>query len=126
MAYNAYSRYQEQTIMTMTPGEQVVRLFEECEKQLSIAAVCIDEKKIQATNDALQKTQRIFNYLNTSLDYKYPVSKGLASLYDYFIRRLVEANIKKDRGIIEEILPMVRELRETFQQAERLARIKGN
>ncbi len=124
MAYNAYSKYQEQSIMTMTPGEMVVRLFEECEKQLNFAIVSIDEQNIQATNNALQKTQRIFNYLKASLDFKYQVSNGLASLYDFFVSRTVEANIKKNKELIAEILPLVTELRETFQQGERLARIK--
>jgi len=124
MAYNAYSKYQEQSIMTMTPGEMVVRLFEECEKQLNFAIVSIDEQNIQASNNALQKTQRIFNYLKSSLDFKYQVSKGLASLYDFFISRTVEANIKKNKDLITEILPLVTELKETFQQGEKLARIK--
>jgi len=124
MAYNAYSKYQEQSIMTMTPGEMIVRLFEECEKQLNIAIVSIDEKNIQATNNALQKTQRIFNYLKATLDHKYQVSKGLESLYDFFISRTIEANIKKNKDLITEILPLVTELRETFQQGERLARMK--
>jgi flagellar protein FliS len=124
MAYNAYSKYQEQSVLTMTPGEMVVRLFEECEKQLNFALVCIEEKNIEGSNNSLQKTQRILSYLKTSLDFKYQVSNGLASLYDFFIGRVVDANIGKKKGPVEEILPLITDLKVTFQQAERLARIK--
>lgn len=124
MAYAAYDKYREQTIMTMTPGEMVVRLFEECEKQITSAIMCIEGKDIQGANMSLQKSQRIFNYLKASLDFKYPISQNLSELYDFFNRRLVEANIRKDKEPAEEILPLVTELRETFQQGERLARIK--
>ncbi len=123
MPYRQLNKYQEQTILTMTPGEMIVRLFEESEKQISYALICIDEKKIQGANDAFQKAQRIFTYLKASLDFKYDVSKNLSALYDYFIRRLIDANISKTKEPAEEILPLVSELRETFQQGERLARM---
>jgi flagellar protein FliS len=107
----------------MTPGEMVVRLFEESEKQLNIAMVCIDDKNIQGANNALQKAQRIFTYLKASLDFNYQLSENLSALYDFFNRRLVEANMKKSKAPVEEILPLVSELRDTFQQGERLARM---
>ncbi|NLM62230.1 MAG: flagellar export chaperone FliS [Clostridiales bacterium] len=124
MALAAYDKYREQTIMTMTPGEMVVRLFEESEKQISFAIMCIEKKDIQGANASLQKAQRIFNYLKASLDFKYPISRNLSELYDFFNRRLIEANIKKIKEPAEEILPLVTELREAFQQGERLARMK--
>lgn len=123
MAYSRLNKYQEQTILTMTPGEMVVRLFEESEKQLNIAMVCIDDKNIQGANNALQKAQRIFTYLKASLDFNYQLSENLSALYDFFNRRLVEANMKKSKAPVEEILPLVSELRDTFQQGERLARM---
>jgi len=123
MGYSRLNKYQEQTILTMTPGEMVVRLFEESEKQLNIAMVCIDDKNIQGANNALQKAQRIFTYLKASLDFNYQLSENLSALYDFFNRRLVEANMKKSKAPVEEILPLVSELRDTFQQGERLARM---
>lgn len=123
MAYGQLNKYQEQTIMTMTPGEMIVRLFEEAEKQISYAIICIDKKNVQDANRAFQKAQRIFTYLNASLDFKYEVSENLSALYEFFNRRLVDANIKKSKQPAEEILPLVSELRDTFQQGERLARM---
>ena len=123
MAYGQLNKYQEQTILTMTPGEMIVRLFEESEKQITYAIICIDEKNIQGANNAFQKAQRIFAYLKASLDFKYQLSDNLSALYDFFIMRLVEANINKSKEEAEEILPLVSELRDTFQQGERLSRM---
>lgn len=123
-AYNAYSNYKEKSISTMTPGEMVVRLFEECEKQLHIASLGIEKSDMIKANAALKKSQNIIRYLNQCLDHKYTVSEGLSKLYDFFLNRMIDANIKKSKQPIEEILPMITELRDTFQQAERLARIK--
>ena len=120
MALNPYQKYQQQSVMTMTPGEMLTRLFDELIKQLS----AFKEFNSQA-NDALQRAQRILRHLDATLDRQYEVSHGLSALYDYFIRRTVEANLRKDDAPIDEILPMVTELRDSFIQADRLARHGG-
>ena len=47
-----------------------------------------------------QKAQKILRYLDQTLDPQYEISGSLSALYDYFIRRLVEANLHKDNGPI--------------------------
>ncbi|MDD3428654.1 MAG: flagellar export chaperone FliS [Oscillospiraceae bacterium] len=125
MAYNPYNRYTEQSVMTMTHGEMLVKLYEETAKQINNAIVTIEKNDIKATNTALQKAQKILNYLSATLDKKYPVSANLAALYDFFIRQLVTANVRKDAALLKEILPMIEELKETFVQVDRLARVGG-
>ena len=112
MVLNPYQKYQQQSVMTMTPGEMLTRLFDE-------------QKDYAQANDALQRAQRILRHLDATLDRQYEVSHGLSALYDYFIRRTVEANIRKEDAPIDEILPMVIELRDSFIQADRLARHGG-
>lgn len=53
---------------------------------------------------------------------KYEVSKQLGSVYDYMYRRLIEANMKKDKEILEEVLGMAKDLRDTWTKAMKLAR----
>ena len=112
MALNPYQKYQQQSVMTMTPGEMLTRLFDELIKQLSAFKEFNSQKDYAQANDA-------------TLDRQYEVSHGLSALYDYFIRRTVEANLRKDDAPIDEILPMVTELRDSFIQADRLARHGG-
>lgn len=121
MALNPYQKYQQQSVMTMTPGEMLTRLFDELIKQLSAFKEYNSQKDYALANDALQRAQRILRHLDATLDRQYEVSHGLSALYDYFIRRTVEANLRKDDAPIDEILPMVTELRDSFIQADRLA-----
>lgn len=122
MAINPYEQYKKQSVMTMTQGEMLTKLYEEIIKQLNVALLFIEEKNISKSNQALQKSQRILNYLKATLDHKYQISKSLDSLYDFFIQQIVLANIKKETKPIQDILPMIEELRDTFIQADRLAR----
>ncbi len=118
----SYEKYRDQSISTMTQGEMVVRLYDEIVKQLGLASHYIEVGDVLKSNESLQKCQRILNHLNNTLDFKYEISKNLSALYDFFIRQVVSANIKKDKKLIDEILPLLEELRETFAQGERLAR----
>ena len=122
MAINPYEQDKKQSVMTMTQGEMLTKLYEEIIKQLNVALLFIEEKNISKSNQALQKSQKILNYLKATLDHKYQISKSLDSLYDFFIQQIVLANIKKETKPIQDILPMIEELRDTFIQADRLAR----
>ena len=78
---------------------------------------------IAEINRSLQKTQRIFSYLKTSLDTNYDVAKSLYSLYDYCNWILIQANIKKEPFKIDEIIDIIGELRDSYIQADRNTRM---
>lgn len=122
MVQNPYQKYQEQSVMTMTPGEMLLRLYDEVITQLTAARQFNDQRDISGANAAFQKAQRILHYLDQTLDPQYEISANLSALYDYFIRRLVEANSKKSNEPVDEVLPMIGELRETFYQADKASR----
>lgn len=122
MQRNPYASYKKQSVMTMTPGEMLLTLYDEILKELATAKRGIEQKNYTEVNRALQKSQRILNHLKTTLDFKYDISKNLNSLYDYFISRIVSANMKKDVSLLDEISPMIAELRETYSQADKLSR----
>ncbi len=122
MANSPYEQYQKQSVMTMTQGEMLTKLYEEIIKQLSGAVLFIDSKDFSKANLALQKAQKILNHLKATLDHKYRISQNLESLYDFFIQQIILANIKKEVKPVQDIIPMVEELRDTFIQADRIAR----
>ena len=124
MPVNPYQQYQRQSVMTMTQGEMLTKLYEEVIKQMSGAKICLTEKDLSGVNNALQKAQRILFYLKSTLDFKYEISGNLDALYDFFIERTVQANLKKDAAMLDEIIPMIEDLRDTFVQADRNARSK--
>lgn len=122
MAYNPYARYAAQSVMTMTKGEMLSKLYEALVKNLRLGVIGIENNDTAATNLHLQKAQSIITYLVSTLDRKYPVSANLMSLYDFFNRQIISANVKKDAKMINEIIPLIEDLRSTFIEADRLAR----
>jgi flagellar protein FliS len=124
MSGNPYEQYQKQAVMTMTQGEVVVKLFDECLKQLNAGKHYIQEKNIEMANNCLKKAHQILSCLRLNLNMKYEISENLSSLYDYYIQRIITANIKKDVAPIDEVFPMITDLRNSFFEAEKLVRIK--
>lgn len=122
---NPYERYKQQSVMTMTEGEMINLLFESAVNRLNKGILCLEEKDFQGSNTAFKKAESIFTHLSSTLDMQYEVSKNLAALYDFFYRRIMEANVKKDPEPIREILPMIIELKDSFVQADKNVRMQG-
>ena len=118
---NPYAKYKEQSVMTMTQGDMLKLLYSEIISRLNKAVICIEEKDIAGRNENLKRA--IITHLNTTLDTQYEVSKGLSSLYEYFSYSIVQANINNDAEQINEILPMVEELKDAFVQADKQVRM---
>lgn len=125
MAYNPYNKYATQSVMTMTHGEMLTKLYEATILNMNLAIKGIAENDVIITNQSLQKAQKILSYLTVTLDRQYPISNNLASLYDFFNRQLISANVKKDASLISEIIPMVEELRDVFIKGDKLARMSN-
>lgn len=123
MAYNPYAKYATQSVMTMTKGEMLSKLYEALIKNLRLSVIGIEQNDVISTNTYLKKAQSIITYLVSTLDRKYPVSNNLMALYDFFNRQIIEANVKKDAQILNEIIPLVEELRATFIECDKRARM---
>lgn len=124
-APNSYKQYREQSVMTMTPGEQIVLLYDEALKAMKHAVFYMDEEKNDEKSDQLvRKAQRIIHYLDCILDFSYETASGLHLMYDYLIRMLVKSNIRKRSEVIIPLIPMVRELKESFVTAEKKMHMK--
>jgi len=87
------------------------------------ANVLLDENKALESETLITKTVDIFNYLMVCLDNSYELSSELMTLYAFINGELLKAKVKKDKSYIEGVLPIVRELRDTWEEAEKLARI---
>ena len=111
--YNAYLRSK---VMTATPAELTLMLYEGAIKFVNKAIMSIEKDDVMGAHNNLMKTQRIIEELRASLDHKYPVAKDFDTVYEYILRRLVEANIKKDKDILEEVLEHLRTMRDTWKE----------
>lgn len=119
---NPYQQYQQNTINTSTPQELTLMLYNGLVRFLKLAQQGIEEKNIEKANNNIIKAENIITEFMCTLDMQYEVSKSLFTLYEYMNRRLLEANIKKDKAIVEEITGYAEELRDTWAQAMKLAK----
>ena len=119
---NAYNAYKQNSVTTASPGELTLMLYNGCLKFLGKAKVAIEEKNIQEKNTNLQKAQAIIAELMSTLNLDLEVSKQMLPLYEYMNRRLMEANIKNDIAIIEEVEGLVMEFRDTWKEVLKITR----
>ncbi len=116
---DGYKQYKAQTVETMTKGEMLILLFDEILKRMNRAKIEKDAGMIDEFEADIQRAVDIINYLAKSLDMKYPISMNLYRLYDFFIYQLNRVKASRDLSLIDEIYPMVADLRDSFKEADR-------
>ncbi len=119
MAMNAAQLYQGNRVNTASPAELTLMLYDGAVKFCNIAIGALEKGDKEKANTNLIKAQKIIVEFRSTLDFKYPVAKQFDIVYDYIYRRLVEANINKDKEIAEEALKYIREMRDTWKEVMR-------
>ncbi len=119
---NPYQQYARSSAMTASPGELTLMLYDGCIKHLRLAKEAVAEHNVEGANAGLLKAQAILEHLTVTLDMRYEISGQLFSLYQYMDTKLREANVKKQPEGIGEVIGLLSELRDTWQQAVRLNR----
>lgn len=125
MQANLYQQYKAQSLETLTKGEIVVKLFEEASKQISMAIFFTNGGNSVKAFNSISKAQKIIQTLNFSLDMKYAISIELDDMYKFLYNKLGEAGSEKDVDLMKDILSLVDDLKVTFRQAEKLARVNS-
>ena len=123
---NAYAQYNNNKVMTASPAELTLMLYEGAIKFCNIAETAVEQKDIQKAHTNIIKVQHIIDYLRQTLDMKYPVAQDFERIYVYLSERLVTANIKKDKSILEEVNEHLHSVRDTWKEIMRINREKGN
>ena len=120
-----YQAYKQQSIMTMTQSEMLIMLYDGILRQVQVIkrAFAKSPPDFAEINVSLQKTQKILNYLIGSLDKKFAIANNLLSLYDYCNWLLTQTNIKKTPVGLDEIDEIIRELKDTYIQADKNVRM---
>lgn len=117
-----YSAYQNNKVMTASPAELTLMLYEGAIKFCNIAIMGIEQNDIQKAHDNITKVERIIEEFRSTLDFKYPVAKDFDEVYKYLYDRLVQANMKKDKEILEEVLNHLRTMRDTWKEVMKLSK----
>ena len=117
---NPYAAYAQNKVMTASPAELTLMLYDGAIKFCNIAIMGVQEKNIEKAHVNIIKVERILQEFLNTLDYKYPVAKDFENVYNYLIRRLHEANMQKDEEILQEVLKHLRTMRDTWKEVMRL------
>lgn len=116
MPTNAYKAYKQNSIMTATPGELTLMLYNGCIKFIRQARIAMSNRDIGGKNQALQRAQAIVRELMVTLELDHELSKNMMSLYDYIYRCLIDANVKNDSASLDEAEKHVTMFRDTWKQ----------
>lgn len=120
-ANNPYAQYNNNKIMTASPQELTLMLYDGAIKFNNIAIAAIEENDVQKAHTNIMKVQRIIEEFQMTLDFKYEVANDFNNVYNYLMTRLREANMRKDKEILEEVSEHLHTMRDTWKEAMKLA-----
>ncbi|MBF7081970.1 flagellar export chaperone FliS [Desulfallas sp. Bu1-1] len=119
---NPYQKYRQNSVTTATPEELTLMLYNGGVRFIRQGIKHIEDKNIEKAHEALVRAQEIYMHLANTLNHEIELSAGLNSLYDFILRQLAQANIKKDVSILSGVLELAEELRDTWKEAMQKAR----
>ncbi len=121
LANRGYAAYANSKIKTASPADLTLMLYEGAIKFCNIAIAGIEEKDIEKAHTNIMKAERIISEFQATLDHKYPVAEDFDNVYKYLKQRLTEANVKKEKEILEEVLVHLRTMRDTWKEVMKLS-----
>ncbi len=123
-ATNAYASYQNNSVLTSSPQELTLMLYNGAIKFGVQAKKAIEEKNIQEAHRLIIRAQDIIQELQITLDDKYPIAEELNRIYDFILYELTEANMAKSTEHLDTALDFIRQIRDTWAEATKAAQKK--
>lgn len=117
MNAKAYDQYRKASVETVAPEKLLLMLYDGAIKKICNAKKAIEDQDINRAHQEIIKTEDIIMELMCTLNMDYEISNGLFSLYEYLHNQLVQANVKKDIRLLNEVEGFLSELRDTWQEA---------
>lgn len=129
-------QYQKTTVETASNEKILIMLYDGAIQFLNKAKIALNEKNYEQSHNNLMGAQRILEEFINTID-KEPnpeLATNLINLYEYFISRLIHANIKHEIAPVDEVLKFLKELKATWEKAiviaqkertELIARVKN-
>ena len=123
---NAAEAYKRQQVLTATPEQLTLMLYNGCLKFIGEGIEAVKDKKYESANTSLIKAQRIISEFRLTLNMDYEISHQLFPLYNYVYDRLIEGNMKSDTAPLDEAKEIITELRDAWVGAMKKARAEKN
>lgn len=120
MTGNPYAQYNQNKILTASPAELTLMLYDGAIKFCNIAIMGVEQKDIQKAHTNIMKVQKIIEEFQITLNFKYEIANDFNNVYNYLMKRLREANMTKDKAILEEVLEHLHTMRDTWKEVMKL------
>ena len=110
--------YKEQSVLTATPGQLVVMLYDGCLRFLFQAAHAMREGRPLEADKRLSRAEAIIDELLTTLDLEQggEIASRLQGIYVFCNRHLIEARSQRDPEMVDKVAELLGELRESWAQ----------
>ena len=119
---NAYAQYNNSKVLSASPGELTLMLYDGMIRFCNLAEVAVEKNDVSKAHYNIMKMQRIIDYLRQTLDMNYPVAEDFERMYIYLSQRMVEANMKKDLEILQEINVHLHAIRDNWKEVMRICK----
>ena len=113
---NMAQQYNRNKILTATPAELTLLLYEGAIKFCNIAQVAIEKNDTEKAHTNIVKAEMIIEELQSTLNRKYPVAEDFDNVYKYIYSLLVDAIMKKDTQVLDQALVELRGMRDTWKE----------
>ena len=123
MYQNGYQQYKMQSVNTMTRGEMLLLLYDELVKRLTKAELALEKEEFDVFDASVKRAQEIVQYLQETLNTEYSISRDLQRMYDFFLYEISRLRASRKKTVIEELRPLVIELRDAFREANKTSGI---
>ena len=128
MPRNIAANYVKVQANTASPGQRVIMLYKAMQKHLEDASAECDNlqdpERFLRINEHIQRADQMIRHLKIALDIDHggEIAENLDSLYAFWRRHLLKANMEKSKQKIEEVLKMVRDMTNAWVVAEQNVR----
>jgi len=112
--------YQRVQVSGLNQKELIVMLYSGALKFINEGKNLILEKDINRTHEKLSKARDVFVHLLTTLNVEAggELAEKLSSLYAYFIEKITMANVTKEIGELDDIIPLIQEIKESWEKID--------
>jgi len=117
MSDSTPNQYLRDAVMTATPEQLHLMLYDGAIRYAMQAKDAINAKDYEISYDKLTRAQNIIIEMQSGL--RYDINRELcgrvASIYNFLYKKLLDANINRDTSAIDDALKVLRIERETWQ-----------
>jgi flagellar protein FliS len=121
---NPYATYKNNSVTYASKEQLLLMLVEGAVKFAKIGRQAILDKDIKKSHENLVKAQNIFYELMSTMNVEQggEWAKVMMNIYDFIVRRLTDANIKKDIVIMDEVIPLIEDVKNTWEEAYKMSK----